>query len=298
MTYDLFLSYSTDPDYALSRKVESFLESFHKLKVPQNIALRKLSVCRDGSDFTMQGMKRDAEESADPSLFIKNILKQYLEDSDYLLVLCSVNARVSQFVQFEINWFIQNKGPEKVLLGITECDVSVENYDSIFPPAILDLSIHHRPYYDFRKFKKNHAEWKRVRDYEEELTNLAAHLNNQTSGVILPFWQRQEKRKLRRQRFIGIAVASFFAALSIVAFFQRQAAVNNARIANENLKKFKKEQLQRNIRNGIVYLDAQEDSFAVAEFMAADSIIAAYPTDSSIVSQKPIVTEMIKKCLR
>ena len=36
--YDLFVSYSTDPDYKLVHKLESFLESFHQLKTPKELS--------------------------------------------------------------------------------------------------------------------------------------------------------------------------------------------------------------------------------------------------------------------
>ena len=49
--YDAFLSYSTVPDYRLARRLESFLEGFHRLDEDGGLGLRQLTVCRDASDF-------------------------------------------------------------------------------------------------------------------------------------------------------------------------------------------------------------------------------------------------------
>ena len=35
-TFELFISYATNPDYSLARKLESFLETFHNLPTPEN----------------------------------------------------------------------------------------------------------------------------------------------------------------------------------------------------------------------------------------------------------------------
>jgi hypothetical protein len=51
--YDAFISYASRRDYSTARRVESFLESFHKTPTPQGIALRRLQMCRDGSDFKL-----------------------------------------------------------------------------------------------------------------------------------------------------------------------------------------------------------------------------------------------------
>ena len=53
--FDLFISYATDSDYNLARDLESFLESFHRLPNPDRVELKELKICRDGSDFHVEG---------------------------------------------------------------------------------------------------------------------------------------------------------------------------------------------------------------------------------------------------
>jgi len=62
------------------------------------------------------------------------------------------------------------------------------------------------------------------------------------------------------------------------------------------LKDFKLEQFQRNMRNGLVYFNATEDSFARVEFLQAKSIISEYPEDSLLKSQKFILDDLLEKC--
>lgn len=47
-----FISYTTDPDYRLARRVESFIEAFHTQTRSSGLEIEPLQGCRDGSDFT------------------------------------------------------------------------------------------------------------------------------------------------------------------------------------------------------------------------------------------------------
>lgn len=55
--FDAFLSYTTQGDYHLARKVEAFLESFHK-SFDKNNSFRALRICRDGSDFRRKNCQK------------------------------------------------------------------------------------------------------------------------------------------------------------------------------------------------------------------------------------------------
>ena len=294
-TYDLFISYSNDPDYNLSRKIEAFLESFHKLRTPVEIKLNPLSVCRDGSDFSLHSIKKQSPDTPEGLDFVKSNLIGYLRQSRYLLLLCSKNSTISDYVQFEINWFLENNGVDSILLAVTEGDNIQAELASLFSPIILQNKIHTKPFYDFRGFKKTSKNWKKVRNHDEELTNLAAHLNNETSGRILPVWRREEQKKIKRQRYIGVMAAIVFLVLSVVAVFKWQEAVSNKNQALESLNKLGKEQFRRNMRNGVIFLEAEEFTFALKEFLAADSIISKYPTDNYLLSQKDTISHLIKR---
>src|SRR5689334_13203548 len=101
------ISYSTDPDYHLSQRVESFIETFHRLKTPPGITLKAVQVCRDGSDFSIQRALKEASGSTEG--VVESLIETYLAESEYLVVLCSSQTPQSRYVGFEIDWFLKNK---------------------------------------------------------------------------------------------------------------------------------------------------------------------------------------------
>jgi len=60
--YDGFLSYSSRSDYGTARRIESFLESFHKV-AGRTASIQPLQICRNGSDFHLR-RKHMPEETA------------------------------------------------------------------------------------------------------------------------------------------------------------------------------------------------------------------------------------------
>jgi hypothetical protein len=266
-----------------------------------------LSICRDGSDFSLVSLKKQAGKTSNPEEYINEILIQYLDKCRYMLVLCSSNSAKSKYVAFEIKWFIENKGVDNILLAISEGENIDDQREVLFHPIILEHGLDKKPFYDFRSFKSNSKKWQKVRDSDEELTNLASHLNDNTSGKILPLWRRELTKKVRRQRLIFGMIALFFAVVSIVAFVQWQKAGKNEKLAianmdkatrnadtakrneqtaKENLKKYLVEQFQRNIRNGEGLRRGREDSLAYIQYQKADSIAGLYPEALIILSKR------------
>ena len=217
-----FISYSTDPDYKLSQRVESFLETFYRLKTPPGITLKPIQICRDGSDFSI----RHALKQAAPSEgVIEDLIESYLNDSEYLIVLCSSKSPISRYVDLEIAWFLKNRGPDSILLAVTEGKDPANSPEEVFPKAVMAAGLHRKPFYDLRGFKGRAAKsWTKVRDPEEALANLAAFLYEDTSGRLMPIWQRETIRTARRQRMVFAGAAFVFAILSGIAFWQRGRA--------------------------------------------------------------------------
>src|SRR5881394_1025629 len=77
--YDAFISYSNRVDYSRARKIESFLESFHRLPVPPGSPIRPLQICRDGSDFKLP--VRRGSTSLDQNDPVWNIIQNELTNS-------------------------------------------------------------------------------------------------------------------------------------------------------------------------------------------------------------------------
>ncbi len=238
--YKAFVSYSTDPDYRLVRSTESFLESFHKLPTPSDICLQKLEICVDGSDFTLQSVKRrEADGSTGPGP-VARAIDEKLAQSEKLLVFCSRNLADSKWVSHEIKWFLENRPEGSILLVVTEGKDPVENPSEVFSPQIMEAGLHTKPWYDFRgaskkrwydfrgaiRRRRESANWEKVRDPDDARTQLAAHLNGTDSGRLQPVWHREQKRRQRRQFWFSVVIAVFMGMLAAKAAWQwRQAMI-------------------------------------------------------------------------
>ncbi|HKS39185.1 MAG TPA: TIR domain-containing protein, partial [Blastocatellia bacterium] len=132
--FDLFISYATDPDYRLARQLESFLETFYRLPTPDNLLLRPLRVCVDGSDFKAA---RGGGEGAK----VEAVIEHYLAKSRALLVLCSKNARRSPWVDKELRWFLTHRDYDAVMVALTEGE-ALNKLDEVFPQALVEAGMH------------------------------------------------------------------------------------------------------------------------------------------------------------
>lgn len=220
--YDLFISYSTDPDAALARDVERFLESFHHLKTPKEMALRALNVCRDGSDFSLARLR---ERAASEQGAVTVLIEGYLKQSRQLLVICSDRARDSEWVNLEIRWFLEHRGAESIVLAVSEGVDPGVDAAVIFSPIVLAAALNGKPWYDFRAFRgRPSREWRKVKLFEDEKVRLAADLNGMSAGEVLPVWFREQQRSKRRQLWAAGVAVSLIAFAVAAALYQQTVA--------------------------------------------------------------------------
>ena len=213
-TYDLFISYSTDPDAKLARELESFLESFHDLKTPSDLKLRALRVCRDGSDFSLKQLRARGAADADA---VGTLIDTYLRRSQTLLVLCSRRASESPWVDLEVRWFLEHRGAENVLLAAAEG----QDPRDAFSARIRDARLDAKPWYDFREFRGRAARaWSKVKGFDDERVRLAADLNDVSAGDVQPIWFREQARARRRRRMATGVAAALVIAAAAVALYQ------------------------------------------------------------------------------
>jgi WD40 repeat protein len=192
--YDLFISYSWEHDYPLARSLKSFLETFHELELPDHRVLRPLKTCFDGASFDLS---RNPPGLSNAS--IKEILDRYLEDSEELLVLCSLASGESAWIEYEVKWFVENSRSDRIRVAVTESSDPALLLNQQFSGPIRSTLLS-RPRYDFRGFDRERArDWPKVRDFEDEATNLAAHLLGFDADSIRPIWYRERLRKERAQ---------------------------------------------------------------------------------------------------
>ncbi|MDM0001832.1 TIR domain-containing protein [Variovorax sp. J22P240] len=220
--YDLFISYSTDPDAELTRDLERFLEGFHRLPTPERLPLRALRVCRDGSDFSLAQLRRQAAGDDDA---VTSLIRGYLAQSEQLLVVCSRRARESRWVDLETRWFLEQRGPGQVLLAVSEgVDPGAEPAD-IFPAAAMEAGLHRKPWYDLRGFDAKAARsFRKVKHFEDEKVRLAADLNGHSAGEVQPVWFREQRRRRQNRRLVGVGVLSAAAVLVLFAIYQLTVA--------------------------------------------------------------------------
>lgn len=107
--YDAFISYShSEPDAFIAQKLHAMLEHYH---VPKRI--RKLSGRKINRIF------RDREELPLSSDLAANI-SEALEQSEFLIVICSPRSMASRWVQKEIETFLMSHKKENVLTLLAE----------------------------------------------------------------------------------------------------------------------------------------------------------------------------------
>ena len=125
--HDVFISYSRH-DRAFSELLEKTLEGY---RPPSGLGLpaRNLEIFRDESDFT--GID-----------YYESIGKQ-LANSKKLIVLCSPHARASQYVNDEIQRFVQTRGVQNVIpllvSGLPNNEAKLEQEGQrAFPQALME----------------------------------------------------------------------------------------------------------------------------------------------------------------
>ena len=191
-TYDVFISYATDPDYRLAKELQTFLEGFHTIVPSGATPLRPLSVFVDESDLIQPGPDNAAGRST-----IADLLERRLSDSALLLVLCSRNARQSRWVNSEVASVLSQRGVNAIQIALTEH--SAATLDEVVPAALLAAGISDQSYYDFRAYELGQApRASGVRDFDDQRIRLAAYLYESSAGELTPLWQREAAKRQRQ----------------------------------------------------------------------------------------------------
>lgn len=234
--YNAFLSYCSVTDYSRARKIETFLEAFHKNASSKSVAIRQLQICRDGSDFTLPrshdagtGLKPgEAKAGVDP---IWPIIQAELSKSQFLVVLCSPGSIGSSYVSKEVSWFITNRGTEWIIPVVTESADPKNKPEQCFPAELISSRLHESLiWYDLRGLDRSQRATS-VKDSEDELVRLAADLlswDSASHGPLAAIWQREQSKRRRRQSFVALVAAVLMLALggyALVSARQREQAL-------------------------------------------------------------------------
>jgi WD40 repeat protein len=231
--YDAFLSYRSQSDYRNARWLETFLEGMHQMPAPGGVPIRPLSICRDGSDFRLPRRV----DVADGNARVWEIIRQELERSRCLLVLCSPGAVDSRWIRDEVTWFVRHRR-ENILLVLTEAVDPIGRPDQCFPPVVLEHGLHEaRLWYDLRGRRRRLSTAVGVRDWEDEAVRLAADLLDWDAAARGPLWgvyEREQLRVRRRQASWLTTIALVVLAVAIAAGWYALRASREAERARAN----------------------------------------------------------------
>ena len=208
MKYDAFISYRhLELDMEIAKKVHSGLETYHIPKAVQEKTGKK----------KIQRVFRDQEELPIGSDLNDNI-STALEESEYLIVICSSETPDSYWVCKEIETFIGLHGREHILAVLIEGEP-----DRSFPPMLL-TDDDGNPVEPLAADIRGVDRKERNKKFKTEILRLAAPVIGCTYDDLR---QRHRERMIKRTVTIASAAAAIVA-LAGVAF-----GIYNANVADK-----------------------------------------------------------------
>lgn len=193
--YDAFISYNHNPrDNRITRALQQKLESF---RLPKDV------VTSSGKDKIERVFldKGELEVAGD----LNEIIQNALENSDYLIVICSPEGKASIWVKREIEFFLKNHSIDRILTVITDG----EPFD-VLPEAILYEDVDDGSGNMIRKSREplscDYRMPLRKAEREELPRLIAAILGCRYDELV----QRQKQYRMRRQMALLAAAAVLF----------------------------------------------------------------------------------------
>lgn len=233
--YNAFISYRHHPDdIKVAMDIHRGLERF---KIPK--AIKK----RCGSSMRLF---RDKEELPITSSLTSDIYRA-LENSDYLIVICSPHTKESIWVQREIETFLRTHTRDQVLTVLASGDPydvlpEILLHEDVVNPITGEIQRH--------EYEPLSCDWrlKKRRAVREELPRLAAALLGCGYDEL-----RQRQRQYRMRRMITLFSAALMASLSLTAYFihtsiQIQKANDDLHAANVQIQAANVEIRQANVQ--------------------------------------------------
>jgi WD40 repeat protein len=250
--FDVFLSYSRK-DEEFGKKLEEALENFRLPKHVKTslISKNRLSVFRDKNDLV----------PTDTDYY--QTIASYLKRSGNLIVVCSPNARRSQYVNQEIAAFLESHEPKRIipvlLAGRPNNESQANPEEHAFPEALcsalkMPLAL------DFTEFERAKGKVTRGRHRDSWYTLLAKIFGAERAEL-----ERVDAKRQARRRAIFAAVAvTIIALLSVALVFavisrseavkQKQAAENERDSSRRLLYASNMNLAQRSFESGNVAL--------------------------------------------
>lgn len=205
MTYKAFISYSHAADGKLAPAIQSALQVFAK----PWYRLRAIRVFRDKTSLAMT-----------PQLWPS--IKVAIDDSEYFLLLASVESCQSPWVEREVEHWLQGRPPDKLLILVTG-SIPLASQDApidfswirenLLPPCLQNKLSEERLYLDFRWVKVEEHLSARNPRFLDEIAGLSATLTGQPKDTLIG----EDVKQHRRVRRIAFWAAALLALLTITS---------------------------------------------------------------------------------
>ncbi len=207
MKYDAFISYRhLELDMEVAKKVHTGLETY---RIPGSVAEKT-------GKKKIQRVFRDQEELPIGSDLNDNI-SQALEESEYLIVICSPGTPESYWVCKEIETFIELHGREHILAVLIDGEP-----EESFPPMLL-TDEEGNPVEPLAADVRGSDRKERKAKFKTEILRLAAPIIGCTYDDL---------RQRHRERMIKRTVTIVSAAAAVVALIGVAFGIYNANVAN------------------------------------------------------------------
>ena len=222
-SFAAFLSYSHAADDKLAPAIQSAL---HRLAKPW-YRMRSVRVFRDKTSL-----------SANPALW--HAIVDALETSRYFLLMASPGAAASPWVQQEVNWWKENRPPDRMLILATDGELRWDNQTRDFdwsittclPPALRGYFREEPTWVDFRWAKSAEGLSLRHAQFRGAVLDLAAPLHGRAKDELDGDDVRQHQRVRWIASAVGLALlilTSFQCWPPIVRFSRRASPSSSAR---------------------------------------------------------------------
>jgi WD40 repeat protein len=250
LQYNAFISYSHGADKGLAAALERGLKRFAKPWYRR----QALRIFRDETDL-----------SAAPQLW--SLIKQALDHSEFLILLASAGAAKSPWVDRELSYWLETKGPETVLIVLTDgtltWDAARAGFDPLTSdavPARLLSAFGEEPLYVDMRWARDATNLS-LHDprFLNQVADLAAPLHRKPKAELASTEVREHRRTVRVAWSAGIALL----ALTVTAAGLAVLAETQRRVANVKQREAEITLARSDFVQGIQHVEGDEAGMAI-----------------------------------
>lgn len=251
--YNAFISYRHHPeDIKVAEQLHRALERYKPPKDVRKKTERITRIFRDKDELPITSNLTDDITSA-------------LENSDYLIVICSSHTKESVWVQREIETFLKTHSRSKVLTVLIDDEPYHTIPQILLQEEVTDPESGEKRMVDVEPLS---CDWRIKRNRRDEFLRLAAALLGCRYDEL-----RQRQRQYRMRRLIAVFSVTLAVSLCLMAYFIYTSM--KIRRANERLEKANVE-IQNNLEQSLLNQSKYLSSASQERLEAGDRLTAMY----------------------